>query len=88
VKKLMNEPGAFVDQMLEGLLLAHPDRLKSSGGTNRALVRCDRDKFLLSPCDQLTLAPALAKASAVAWPSPLQGVGLGYAAIHPRQYRG
>ena len=41
MKKLMNEPGAFVDQMLEGLLLAHPDRLKSSGGTNRALIRAD-----------------------------------------------
>jgi dihydroxyacetone kinase len=37
----MNEPSAFVDQMLEGLLLAHPDRLKPSGGTNRALVRAD-----------------------------------------------
>ena len=39
MKKLMNEPSAFVDQMLEGLLLAHPDQLKSVGGTNRALVR-------------------------------------------------
>jgi len=38
---LMNEPIAFVDQMLEGLLLAHPDQLKSVGGTNRALVRAD-----------------------------------------------
>jgi phosphoenolpyruvate---glycerone phosphotransferase subunit DhaK len=41
MKKLMNEPSAFVDQMLEGLLLAHPDQLKSAGGTNRALVRAD-----------------------------------------------
>ncbi len=42
MKKLMNEPIAFVDQMLEGLLLAHPDQLKSVGGTNnRALVRAD-----------------------------------------------
>ena len=41
MKKLINEPGAFVDQMLEGLLLAHPDQLKFSGGTNRALVRAD-----------------------------------------------
>jgi phosphoenolpyruvate---glycerone phosphotransferase subunit DhaK len=41
MKKLMNEPGAFVDEMLEGLLLAHPDQLKSVGGTNRALVRAD-----------------------------------------------
>ena len=37
----MNEPGAFVDQMLEGLLLAHPDQLRSCGGTNRVLVRAD-----------------------------------------------
>jgi dihydroxyacetone kinase DhaK subunit len=41
VKKLINEPAAFVDEMLEGLLLAHPDQLKSVGGTNRALVRAD-----------------------------------------------
>ena len=41
MKKLMNEPQAFVDEMLEGLLLAYPDRLKSVGGTNRALVRAD-----------------------------------------------
>lgn len=41
MKKLMNEPQAFVDEMLEGLLLAHPDWLKSAGGTNRALVRAD-----------------------------------------------
>jgi phosphoenolpyruvate---glycerone phosphotransferase subunit DhaK len=44
MKKLMNEPQAFVDEMLEGLLLAYPDRLKSTGGTNRALVRV-RDPF-------------------------------------------
>src|ERR1700732_792529 len=41
MKKLMNEPGAFVDEMLEGLLLAHPDQLKSAGGTNLAIVRAD-----------------------------------------------
>jgi dihydroxyacetone kinase len=41
MKKLMNEPSAFVDEMLEGLLLAYPDQLKSVGGTNRALVRAD-----------------------------------------------
>jgi dihydroxyacetone kinase len=41
MKKLMNEPSDFVDQMIEGLLLAHPDQLKSAGGTNRALVRAD-----------------------------------------------
>jgi phosphoenolpyruvate---glycerone phosphotransferase subunit DhaK len=41
MKKLMNEPGAFVDEMLDGLLLAHPEKLKSVGGTNRAVVRAD-----------------------------------------------
>ena len=41
MKKLMNEPAMFVDQMLEGLLLAYPDKLRSAGGTNRALVRAD-----------------------------------------------
>src|SRR5258708_2815022 len=41
MKKLMNEPSAFVDEMLEVLLLAYPDQLKSVGGTNRALVRAD-----------------------------------------------
>ena len=41
MKKLMNEPNAFVDEMLEGLLMAYPEQLKSVGGTNRALVRAD-----------------------------------------------
>src|ERR1700730_8166676 len=41
MKKLMNEPSAFVDEMLEGLLMAYPEQLKSVGGTNRALVRAD-----------------------------------------------
>jgi dihydroxyacetone kinase-like protein len=41
MKKLMNEPGSFVDEMLEGILLAHPEQLKSSGATNRAVVRAD-----------------------------------------------
>jgi dihydroxyacetone kinase len=41
VKKLMNQPGGFVDEMIEGLLLAYPDQIKSVGGTNRALVRAD-----------------------------------------------
>jgi dihydroxyacetone kinase len=41
VKKLMNQPSGFVDEMIEGLLLAYPDQIKSVGGTNRALVRAD-----------------------------------------------
>jgi dihydroxyacetone kinase/dihydroxyacetone kinase-like protein len=41
VKKLINNPDAFVDEMLEGLLLAHPDQLRSASPDNRALVRTD-----------------------------------------------
>jgi len=41
VKKLINDPDAFVDEMLEGLLLAHPDQLRSASPDNRALVRAD-----------------------------------------------
>jgi dihydroxyacetone kinase-like protein len=41
VKKLINAPDAFVDEMLEGLLLAHPDQLRSASPDNRALVRVD-----------------------------------------------
>jgi dihydroxyacetone kinase-like protein len=41
VKKLINDPERFVDEMLEGLLLAHPDQLRSASEDNRALVRAD-----------------------------------------------
>jgi phosphoenolpyruvate---glycerone phosphotransferase subunit DhaK len=41
VKKLINDPEQFVDEMLEGLLLAHPDQLRSASADNRALVRAD-----------------------------------------------
>jgi dihydroxyacetone kinase len=41
VKKLINDPDAFVDEVLEGLLLAHPDQLKAASPDNRALVRAD-----------------------------------------------
>jgi len=41
VKKLINDPNAFVDEMLEGLLAAHPDQLRSVSPDNRALVRAD-----------------------------------------------
>ena len=29
MQKIINEAGAFVDEMLEGLLLAHPGRLRA-----------------------------------------------------------
>jgi len=41
MKKLINDPGRFVDEMLEGLLAAHPTLLRSASRDNRALVRAD-----------------------------------------------
>jgi dihydroxyacetone kinase-like protein len=41
MKKLINDPDRFVDEMLEGLLLAHADQLRSASDDNRALVRAD-----------------------------------------------
>lgn len=41
MKKLINEPDAFVDEMLDGLLLAHPDQLRAASDDRRALVRAD-----------------------------------------------
>lgn len=41
MKKLINSPDAFVDEMLEGLLLAHPGMLKAASDDLRALVRSD-----------------------------------------------
>ena len=39
MQKIINEAGAFVDEMLEGLLLAHPGRLRAPA--RRVLVRAD-----------------------------------------------
>jgi len=41
VKKIINDPFAFVDEMLEGIILAHPDKLKLVGADKRAVVRAD-----------------------------------------------
>jgi dihydroxyacetone kinase-like protein len=41
MKKLINNPDRFVDEMLEGLLLAHPHMLKSVSKDNRTLARAD-----------------------------------------------
>jgi len=41
MKKLINDPDRFVDEMLEGLLAAHPGMLRSATEDNRALVRAD-----------------------------------------------
>ncbi len=44
MKKLINDPARFVDEMLEGLLLAHPDQLRAASEDKRALVRADSPK--------------------------------------------
>jgi dihydroxyacetone kinase-like protein len=44
VKKLINDPERFVDEMLDGLLLAHPDQLRAASDDRRALVRADSPK--------------------------------------------
>src|SRR3954451_14872158 len=41
MKKLLNDPEYFVDEMLDGLLRAHPDMLKAASDDRRALVRAD-----------------------------------------------
>jgi dihydroxyacetone kinase-like protein len=41
VKKIINDPFAFVDEMLEGILLAHPDTLRLCGPDKRVVVRAD-----------------------------------------------
>ncbi|MDJ0379040.1 dihydroxyacetone kinase subunit DhaK [Cryobacterium sp. PH31-L1] len=41
MKKIINEPSAFVDEFVEGILLAHPTLLKTPGPDRRVLVRAD-----------------------------------------------
>ncbi|GAB4079289.1 dihydroxyacetone kinase subunit DhaK [Modestobacter muralis] len=41
MKKIINTPEAFVDEMIEGILLAHPDQLRTPGDDPRVLVRAD-----------------------------------------------
>jgi phosphoenolpyruvate---glycerone phosphotransferase subunit DhaK len=41
MKKLINDPYAFVDEMLDGIIRAHPDQLKLVGSDRRAVVRAD-----------------------------------------------
>jgi dihydroxyacetone kinase len=40
MQKLINAPSRFVDETLEGILAAHPDRLRLAGDLG-ALVRAD-----------------------------------------------
>lgn len=41
MKKIINNPEAFVDEMVEGILLAHPDQVRTPGEDRRILVRAD-----------------------------------------------
>lgn len=43
MRKLMNDAEAFVDEMLEGLALAHPGRIRILDEEPRAVVRADTD---------------------------------------------
>ena len=39
MKKFINEPKNFVDDMLEGILMAHPDQLAFAAGDRRCIIR-------------------------------------------------
>jgi len=39
VKKITTNPQRFVDEKLDGLLLAHPDQLRTAYAEHRAIVR-------------------------------------------------
>src|SRR3954463_14336891 len=49
MQKILNDPAAFVDEMLEGIVAAHPGQLRMPG--ERAIVRADapvRDKVAIA----------------------------------------
>ena len=41
MKKIINKPDRFVDEMIEGILLAHPELVRTPGSDPRILVRAD-----------------------------------------------
>ena len=41
MKKIINDPFAFVDEMLDGIIRAHPDQLRLVGPDKRVVVRAD-----------------------------------------------
>ncbi len=41
MRKIINSPGAFVDEVIDGLLLTHPMQLRAVSTDRRALVRVD-----------------------------------------------
>ncbi len=44
MQKIINDPKNFVDEMLEGILTAHPEQLKCVEGDLRCIVRADERK--------------------------------------------
>ncbi len=44
MKKIINDPKNFVDEMIEGILAAHPEQLKCVNNDLRCLVRSDEKK--------------------------------------------
>jgi D-erythrulose 4-kinase len=41
LRKIINDPQDFVDESIDGILLAHPDRLRAADADRRAIVRSD-----------------------------------------------
>jgi dihydroxyacetone kinase len=41
LRKIINDPQDFVDESIDGILLAHPDRLRAADADRRAIVRAD-----------------------------------------------
>ena len=41
MKKIINDPQDFVDEFVDGIVLAHPHLVKTAGGDRRILVRAD-----------------------------------------------
>lgn len=41
MRKIINAPEKFVDEMIDGILLAHPEQVKTPGDDKRILVRAD-----------------------------------------------
>src|SRR4030042_922259 len=44
MKKFLNDPAKFVDEMIQGIIAAHPKQLKYVAGDLRCIVRADEQK--------------------------------------------
>ena len=49
MKKFLNEPKHFVDEMLEGILLAHPDQLAFTAGDLAGYAATSTFTILVQP---------------------------------------